>query len=80
LYKRMNRKSSEELFLGALFFGDELDVIDQQNIDSMETVAEADHSQSILLFCETLFIVVEWPFGKVAPPPIKGNPPLFITC
>src|ERR1700730_6590027 len=34
----------EELFLGALFTGDELDIIDQQNVDGMEPVAEADHA------------------------------------
>src|SRR6202790_5154602 len=34
----------EELFLGAFFSSDELDVIDQQDIDGVETVAETDHA------------------------------------
>jgi len=34
----------EELFLGALLAGNELDIVHQQHIDGVEPVAEADHA------------------------------------
>src|ERR1700741_3946579 len=34
----------EELFLSALLAGDKLDVVDEQDVDRMEAVAEADHA------------------------------------
>src|SRR5438270_2713555 len=34
----------EKLFLSALFAGDELDIVNQQHINRVETIAEGDHA------------------------------------
>src|SRR5712691_1152850 len=61
----------KKFFLRPLFSGDELDIVDQQNVDRVETVAEADHAveaQRIDHFDRELFRAdVTEPHRRIAP-------------